>query len=79
MAVSASTRGAITKMMRFLFFIPYSWSYVFSVHLVTAFHERFSPVEFLIVTRDKPLLSVAEHQGVRIIGVSQVLQIIGSA
>lgn len=33
----------------------------------------------LIVTGDKPLLSVAEYQGVRIVGVSQALQIIGSA
>ena len=32
----------------------------------------------LIVTGDKPLLSVAEYQGVRIVGVSQALQIIGS-
>ena len=33
----------------------------------------------LVVTGDKPLLSVAEYQGVRIAGVSQALQIIGSA
>jgi hypothetical protein len=33
----------------------------------------------LVVTGDKPLLSVAEYQGVRIVGVSQALQIIGSA
>lgn len=33
----------------------------------------------LIVTGDKPLLSVAEYQGVRIVGVSHALQIIGSA
>jgi putative PIN family toxin of toxin-antitoxin system len=33
----------------------------------------------LIVTGDKPLLSVAEYQGVRIVGVSQALQIIGTA
>jgi hypothetical protein len=33
----------------------------------------------LVVTGDKPLLSVAEYQGVRIVGVSHALQIIGSA
>ena len=33
----------------------------------------------LIVTGDKPLLSVADYQGVRLVGVSQALQIIGSA
>ena len=33
----------------------------------------------LIVTGDKPLLAVAEYQGVRIVGVSHALQIIGSA
>jgi len=33
----------------------------------------------LIVTGDKPLLSVADYQGVRIVGVSQALQIIGTA
>lgn len=33
----------------------------------------------LIVTGDKPLLSVVEYQGVRIVGVSQALQLIGSA
>lgn len=33
----------------------------------------------LIVTGDKPLLSAAEYQGVRIVGVSQALLIIGSA
>ncbi len=33
----------------------------------------------LVATGDKPLLSVAEYQGVRIIGVSHALQIIGSA
>lgn len=33
----------------------------------------------LIVTGDKPLLSVAEYQGVRLVGVSQALQIIGTA
>lgn len=33
----------------------------------------------LIVTGDKPLLSVAEYQGVRLVGVSQALLIIGSA
>ena len=33
----------------------------------------------LVVTGDKPLLSVAEYQGVRLVGVSQALQIIGSA
>ncbi len=33
----------------------------------------------LIVTGDKPLLSVAEYQGVRIVGVSQAVQIIGTA
>lgn len=31
-----------------------------------------------IVTGDKPLLSVGTHQGVRIVGVGQALQIIGS-
>lgn len=33
----------------------------------------------LVVIGDKPLLSVAEYQGVRIVGVSHALQIIGSA
>ena len=33
----------------------------------------------LIITDDKPLLSVAENQGVRIVGVSHALQIIGTA
>ena len=33
----------------------------------------------LVVTGDKPLLSVAEYQGVRIVGVSQALLLIGSA
>ena len=33
----------------------------------------------LVVTGDKPLLSVAEYQGVRFVGVSQALQIIGTA
>lgn len=33
----------------------------------------------LVVTGDKPLLSVANYQGVRIVGVSQALQIIGTA
>ena len=33
----------------------------------------------LIVIGDKPLLSVAEYQGVRIVGVGQTVQIIGSA
>ena len=33
----------------------------------------------LIVTGDKPLLSVAEYQGVRIVGVTQALQTIGTA
>ena len=33
----------------------------------------------LVVTGDKPLLSVAEYQGVRLVGVSQALQIIGTA
>lgn len=33
----------------------------------------------LIVTGDKPLLSVVEYQGVRLVGVSQALQIIGAA
>ena len=33
----------------------------------------------LIVTGDKPLLSVAEYQRVRLVGVSQALQIIGTA
>ena len=33
----------------------------------------------LVVSGDKPLLSVAEYQGMRIVGVSQALQIIGSA
>ncbi len=33
----------------------------------------------LIVTGDKPLLSVAEYQGVRIVGVSQALLIIATA
>ena len=33
----------------------------------------------LVVTGDKPLLSVAEYQGVRIVGVSHALQIIGTA
>ena len=32
-----------------------------------------------VVTGDKPLLSVAEYQGVRIVGVTQALQIIGTA
>jgi len=32
-----------------------------------------------VVTGDKPLLSVTEYQGVRIVGVSQALQIVGSA
>lgn len=32
----------------------------------------------LIVTGDKPLLPVAEYQGVRIVGVSQAVQIIGT-
>ena len=33
----------------------------------------------LDVTGDKPLLSVAEYQAVRVVGVSHALQIIGSA
>ena len=33
----------------------------------------------LVVTGDKPLLSVAEYEDVRIVGVSQALLIIGSA
>ena len=33
----------------------------------------------LIVTGDKPLLSVAEHQGMRIVSVSQAVQLIGTA
>jgi uncharacterized protein len=33
----------------------------------------------LVVTGDKPLLSVAEYRGVRIVGVSQALLLIGSA
>lgn len=33
----------------------------------------------LIVTGDKPLLSVADYQGVRIVGVSRALSIIGTA
>ena len=33
----------------------------------------------LIVTGDKPLLSVGEYQGVRFVSVSQALQIIGTA
>lgn len=33
----------------------------------------------LIVTGDKPLLSVAEYQGMRVVGVSQALLIIGTA
>ena len=33
----------------------------------------------LVVTGDKPLLSVVEYQGVRIVGVRQALQIIGTA
>ena len=33
----------------------------------------------LVVTGDKPLLSVAEYQGVRIVGVSRALQFIGTA
>lgn len=33
----------------------------------------------LIVTGDRPLLSVAEHQGVRMVSVSQAAQIIGIA
>ena len=33
----------------------------------------------LIVTGDKALLSVADHQGMHIVGVSQALQIIGNA
>lgn len=33
----------------------------------------------LIVTGDRPLLSVAEHQGVRMVSVSQAAQIIGTA
>lgn len=33
----------------------------------------------LIVTGDKPLLSAAEYQGVRIVGVSQAVQLIGTA
>lgn len=33
----------------------------------------------LIVTGDQPLLSVAEHQGVRMVSVSQAAQIIGAA
>jgi len=32
-----------------------------------------------IVTGDKPLLSVAEYQGVRLVGVSLALQLIGAA
>ena len=32
-----------------------------------------------VVTGDKPLLSVAEYQGVRIVGVTQALQIIRTA
>ena len=32
----------------------------------------------LIVTGDKPLLSVAEYEGVRIVGVAQALQIIAT-
>ena len=32
----------------------------------------------LIVTGDKPLLSVTEYQGVRIVGVSQAVQLIGT-
>ena len=32
-----------------------------------------------IVTGDKPLLSVAEYQGVRIVSVAQIVRIIGSA
>ena len=33
----------------------------------------------LIVTGDKPLLSVTEYQGMRIVGVSLALQIVGTA
>ena len=33
----------------------------------------------LIVTGDKPLLSVAEYQGGRIVSISQALQIVGAA
>ena len=33
----------------------------------------------LIVTGDKSLLSVADYQGVRIVGISQALQIVGAA
>lgn len=33
----------------------------------------------LVVTGDKPLLSAAEYQGVRIVDVSQALQIIVTA
>lgn len=33
----------------------------------------------LIVTGDRPLLSVAEHLGVRIVSVSQAVQIIDTA
>ena len=33
----------------------------------------------LIVTGDKPLLTVAEYQGVRIVGVSQALEMVGTA
>lgn len=33
----------------------------------------------LIVTGDQPLLSVAEHQGVRMVSVSQAARIIGAA
>lgn len=32
----------------------------------------------LIVTRDKPLLSLADHQGVRIVGVSHAVQILAA-
>ena len=32
-----------------------------------------------VVTGDKPLLSVAQYQGVRIVSVSKALEIIGSS
>jgi len=40
---------------------------------------RFCPSAELIVTGDKGLLSVGEHRGVRILGVSQALTAIEQA
>jgi hypothetical protein len=33
----------------------------------------------LIVTGDKPLLSVTEHQGVRVVGVAQAIEIVAAS